>query len=119
MYTFLLILFVLACALMVVTILLQSSKGQGLAASFGGMGAASAFGPRGAASFLQRVTIILALVYALLCIFINIYGSSGTTGQDSILQRELNQVERTLPEAPLPLPGDQQQQQPQQPEPEE
>jgi preprotein translocase subunit SecG len=118
MYTFLLILFILACALMVVTILLQSSKGQGLAASFGGMGAASAFGPRGAASFLQRLTIILALIYALLCIFINIFGSSSATNQESILQRELNQVERTLPEAPLPLPGDDQQQQPQ-PEPEE
>ena len=116
MYSFLLIFFVLACALMVITILLQSSKGQGLAASFGGMGAASAFGPRGAASFLQRVTIILALIYALLCIFINIYGSSSVTSQESILQKELNQMERTLPEAPLPLPGDQQQQQP---EPEE
>lgn len=119
MYSFLLILFILACALMVITILLQSSKGQGLAASFGGMGAASAFGPRGAASFLQRVTIVLALIYALLCIFINIYGSSSATSQESILQKELNQMERTLPEAPLPLQGDQSQQQQQQPEPEE
>lgn len=120
MYTFLLFLFILACALMVITILLQSSKGQGLAASFGGMGASSAFGPRGAASFLQRVTIILALIYAILCIFINLLGSSPTTSQQSILQKELNQMQRTLPQAPLPVPGDQQQQQPQQqPEPEE
>lgn len=112
MYTVLTILFVLACALMVVTILMQSSKGGGLAASFGGMGASSAFGPRGAASFLQKVTIFLAVLYALLCIFINIFGTSGTTGQESILQRELDQIERTLPEAPMPLPQDQQQQPP-------
>ncbi len=118
MYTLSIILFVLACILMVISILLQSSKGQGLASSFGGMGASSAFGPRGAASFLQRVTIVLAVLYALLCIFINIFGTSAGTTQESILQRELNQMERTLPEAPLPMPEDQQSQ-PQQLPPEE
>ena len=115
MYTVLILLFVLACALMVISILLQSSKGGGLAASFGGMGSSSAFGPRGAASFLQRVTIVLAIFYGLLCIFINIFGTSATTGQESIIQQELNQMERALPQAPLPLEGqEQQQQQPQQ-----
>lgn len=114
MYTFLIFLFVLACALMVVSILLQSSKGHGLAGSFGGMGGAgSAFGPRGAASFLQRVTIVLAILYGLLCIFINIFGSSPTVTQESALQKELNQMDRTLPEAPLPSPGEGQQQKPQ------
>jgi preprotein translocase subunit SecG len=111
MYTFFIFLFVLACALMVVSILLQSSKGHGLAGAFGGMGGAgSAFGPRGAASFLQRVTIILAILYGLLCIFINLTGSSSAVSQESVLQKELDQVERTLPEAPLPLPGEGQQQ---------
>lgn len=114
MYTFFIFLFVFACVLMVLTILLQSSKGHGLAGSFGGMGGAgSAFGPRGAASFLQRVTIILAILYGLLCVFINIFGSSSAVSQESVLQKELNQMERTLPEAPLPLPGEDQQQQPQ------
>jgi len=116
MYTILILLFVLACALMIISILLQSSKGGGMAASFGGMGASSAFGPRGAASFLQRVTIVLAILYGLLCIFINIFGTSATTSQESIIQQELNQTQGTLPQAPLPLEGQeqQQQQQPQQ-----
>lgn len=114
MYTFLIFLFVLACALMVVSILLQSSKGHGLAGSFGGMGGAgSAFGPRGAASFLQRVTIVLAILYGLLCIFINLSGSSSGVDQRSGLQDELQKMERTLPQAPLPLPGEGQQQEPQ------
>ena len=39
MYTFLLILFVLVCFALVVVILLQAGKGQGLAGTFGGPGA--------------------------------------------------------------------------------
>jgi preprotein translocase subunit SecG len=105
MYTLLVILFIFACVIMVVSILLQSSKGGGLAGAFGGVAGSGTFGPRGAASLLQRVTIILAILYGLLCIFINLWGTS-TQIQESILQRELNQdqIERTLPEAPLPLP---------------
>ena len=111
MYTLLVSLFIFACFIMVISILLQSSKGGGLASSFGGAAGSGTFGPRGAASLLQRTTIILAISYGLLCIFINLWGTSTKT-QESILQKELNQnqIERTLPEVPLPLPEDQQEQ---------
>ena len=47
MVTFLVVLFVLACFGMIMVILLQSSKGQGLAGTFGGAGASAVFGGRG------------------------------------------------------------------------
>lgn len=110
MYTILIALFILACIVMVISILLQSSKGAGLAGAFGGMAGSGAFGPRGAASFLQKTTIVLAITYGLLCILINLVGTSSTVTQESILQKELNrdQLEHTLPEAPLTPPPAQQ-----------
>ena len=74
MYTLLIVLFVFVAVLMTITILMQSSKGGGLAASFGGMGAGGVFGPRGAANFLQKATTVLAITYGLLCLIIGFIG---------------------------------------------
>lgn len=67
MYTLLLFLFLIVCVLMTVTILLQSSKGGGLAGAFGGGGGqmGAVFGGRGAASFLSKLTTVLAAIYLL------------------------------------------------------
>ena len=70
MYTFLLILFVLVCFALVVVILLQAGKGQGLAGTFGGPGAGAVFGGRGAATFLSKSAGILATIYLALCVLI-------------------------------------------------
>ena len=54
--------------LLVLSILLQSSKGGGLAGIAGGMMSSTVFGGRGAASFLSKATTVLATVFFLNCL---------------------------------------------------
>ncbi len=62
MYPFLLVIHVLVSLALVVAVLLQSSKGEGLAGAFGGGGLSGAvFGGRGAATFLSKATTFLAI----------------------------------------------------------
>jgi preprotein translocase subunit SecG len=57
---------VIVCALMIGSILMQSSKGGGMAGVFGGGGGVGGvFGGRGAASFLSKVTMWLGVIFAL------------------------------------------------------
>ena len=77
MVTFLVILFVIACFAMIVAILMQSSKGQGLAGTFGGAGSSAVFGGRGAATFLSKATTILAVTYMVLCLLIGYFYKAG------------------------------------------
>ncbi len=116
MYAFLVVLFVLTCVLLVISILLQSSKGGGLASSFGGLGGGAIFGPRGAASFLQKTTTVLGILFILLSILINIMGHRRGVSAQSILQEELQKSQQQqqaqpspVPVAPLPQQGTQQQ----------
>lgn len=67
MFTVILIFHVVVSLALILVILMQSSKGEGLAGSaFGGSGLSGAvFGGRGAASFLSRATTILAILFML------------------------------------------------------
>ena len=63
---------VIVCAGLVIVVLMQSSKGEGLAGSaFGGGGggglSGAVFVRRGAASFLSKATTILAIVFMFNC----------------------------------------------------
>jgi len=89
MVTFLVILFVLACFAMIMVILLQSSKGQGLAGTFGGGGTSAVFGGRGAATFLSKATGILAVAYMVLCLLIGYFYKQQTeTVRESLIEQE-------------------------------
>jgi preprotein translocase subunit SecG len=101
MYTFLLIIFVLVCFALVVVILLQAGKGQGLAGTFGGPGAGAVFGGRGAATFLSKATGILATLFLSLCLLIGyIYKSENEVQRDSLIQQE---VQQEVPASAVPL----------------
>ena len=64
MIGFLTIIHVIICIFLVISILLQSSKGGGLAGMFGGGSMSGVFGARGAASFLSKITLWLAIGFA-------------------------------------------------------
>lgn len=69
MFTLLLMIHILICVALIIVVLLQSSKGEGLAGAFGGGGITGAvFGGRGAASFLSKATSVLAIVYMVSCL---------------------------------------------------
>jgi preprotein translocase subunit SecG len=73
---------VLVCVALVLVVLLQASKGEGLAGSaFGGGGLGGAvFGGRGAASFLSKATSYLAVVFMLNCGALAFMSSSARQG---------------------------------------
>lgn len=106
------VLHVLTCIALMVTILLQSGKGGGLAGSFGGGTSQTLFGGRGAATFLSRGATILAIVFFLTSLTLGLSSSrtTATAGSKSLIQEEARQRARegqqATPAAP-PMGGSQ------------
>ena len=89
------VLHVLTCIALMVTILLQSGKGGGLAGSFGGGTSQTLFGGRGAATFLSRGATILAVVFFLTSLTLGLSSSrTNTVGGRSLIQEEARQRAR-------------------------
>lgn len=86
---------VLAAFLLIVVILAQKSKDQGLGMAFGGGMGESLFGSR-AGNVLTRMTITLAVVFMLTTITLGILFSRGATAGGSVMDR----ADRQLPMAP-------------------
>lgn len=104
MYTFLIIIFILLSFSMVVVILLQAGKGQGLAGSIGGgMGGSAIFGGRGAADFLSKATSWIAALYLIFALLIGvIYKSEAESAQKSLIEKRMEQEEaQTVPSIPV------------------
>lgn len=102
MYTLLIVLFIFVCMSMVIVILLQAGKGQGLAGTFGGPGAGAVFGGRGAATFLNKATGILATIYLALSLLIGyVYKTQSEVQRDSLIQQQ--QTGPEIPASSVPL----------------
>ena len=87
-------LFILACIILVVVILLQPGK-SGAGDLFSASVSSTAFGPRGTASILSKITIGAAAGFMLFALMLSL---PGVTGSHSVLQS-------TAPEAtPTPAP---------------
>ena len=91
---------VITCIALIVVVLLQSAKGEGLAGSaFGGGGGGgmgnAVFGARGAASFLSNATTILAIVFMVNCIGLAFISSSDRVGTRSASDMEVPMHERS------------------------
>ncbi|MGD8822971.1 MAG: preprotein translocase subunit SecG [Anaerolineales bacterium] len=84
MFTVWVIFHVLVCIALVIVVLMQSSKGEGLAGSaFGGGGVSGAvFGGRGAASFLSKATTVLAIVFMINCGGLAFLSAGARSGAD-------------------------------------
>jgi len=84
----------------VIAVLMQASKGGGLAGAFGGIGSSAVFGGRQAASFLSKATVYLAVAFMLNCIVLAILSKS-TTQPRSVTQQEVTRSPAgSLPMAP-------------------
>jgi preprotein translocase subunit SecG len=96
-----------------VVVLMQSSKGGGLASAFGGSQVTTMFGARRTSDFLQKATITLAIVFMVVCLVLNLYISKRTASTDSFLQGDTPPVQQqTIPQTvPQTVPDNQQQQQ--------
>ncbi len=87
MYTFLVSIEIVISILLTIVILMQSSKGGGLAGTFGSSSVGTVFGVRRTADFLSRATTILATLFIALCLIINIfYLPGGVENSESVIQ---------------------------------
>jgi preprotein translocase subunit SecG len=102
METFLTIIHFIATILLMIVILLQSSKGGGLAGVFGGGGGMGAvFGGRGAASFLRKLTTILATIFLGLALLIS-YIDKGRAVDQNVVAEEMARRRESSPASVLP-----------------
>jgi len=102
METFLITIHFLVTIVLMVVILLQSSKGGGLAGVFGGGGAmGTVFGGRGAASFLSKLTTVLAALFLGLSLLIS-YIDKGRAIDQNIVAEELAKRRASSPASVLP-----------------
>jgi len=110
LYGLLLFVHIIISIALIVTVLLQSSKGGGLAGTFGGTGmTGGVFGGRGAAPFLVKATTVCAVLFMLTAISLN-FVKSGSSSQ-SVLERTLRETGGAVSSEPavldeIPLPAD-------------
>ena len=72
MQTVLLVIELIVAVLLVITILMQKSEGGALGIGGGGGGMGGLFSPRGAGDALTRTTAILAIVFFVVCLALNL-----------------------------------------------
>jgi preprotein translocase subunit SecG len=97
---------VLICLALILVILMQSSKGEGLATALGGGSlTGAAFGGRGTATFLSRATTILAIAFMCSCLVLTFVSPARqVTATESAVKKGLRQQ---LPgDQPTTLPGE-------------
>ncbi|MBI2619944.1 MAG: preprotein translocase subunit SecG [Ignavibacteriales bacterium] len=75
--------------LLIVVVLMQASKGGGLAGSFGGANIGAVFGVRRTSDFLSKTTTFLATTFLILALFINLVVlPRGEQVQQSVIQSQ-------------------------------
>jgi preprotein translocase subunit SecG len=104
MYGFFVAIFVLICILQTIVILLQSSKGGGLAGAFGGGSMGAMFGSRGTATFLSKLTAGLATAFMVLALILGFLASSGGGDSQGLVEQE-RQTRGSSPAGILPTPS--------------
>ena len=100
---------VLVCVILILVVLLQSSKGADLAGAFGGSSTQTAFGSRGPASFLSKITTVSAVIFMGTCLALSLMG--GRQQSRSILDTTRQPVSQKpaaqpAPQAPAPSPDE-------------
>lgn len=90
-----LVLTMIVSVLLIAVVLLQNSKGSGLAGAFGSMGAVQTLGVRRASDFLSKATTVLAVLFLVLCVVAEYTSSAkarGTGSGESVIQRNTKAV---------------------------
>ncbi|MBS4029596.1 MAG: preprotein translocase subunit SecG [Ignavibacteriales bacterium] len=87
MFTLLLIIEIIVSFLLIVAVLMQASKGGGLAGVMSGGQVGTMFGVRRTADFLSKATTWLAVMFVGLCLVMNLFFlPTQSTNQESVIQ---------------------------------
>ncbi|MBI5472032.1 MAG: preprotein translocase subunit SecG [Ignavibacteriae bacterium] len=110
MFGFLIAIEILLSILLIISVLMQSSKGGGLAGTFGGGNVGMMFGVRRTADFLSNATWILATSFVLIALIVNIFflPRVGATSEESVLQRTAPTTQSSGGQLPTTQPPTQQ-----------
>lgn len=116
MTTFLIVLHVMVCILLIGVVLLQRGKGADMGAAFGGGGANTVFGSRGAGNFLTKITSACAAIFMLTSIalaYLNlhdegdqIFDTDSQTSREAPSEAGVGGLEETGTEAARPAASD-------------
>ena len=104
MYTAISIIIVIASILLTIIVLVQNSKGGGLAANFAQGN--QTFGVRQTADFLEKATWTLAVGIIVLCVLATAFVSTGKSERANTIQQRIEQSApaQGQPEFPAPQP---------------
>lgn len=108
-YIFVSILALIACVLVIMVVLVQNSKGGGLAANFTSAG--QTMGVRKTADFLEKSTWTLGAAILLLCLVATATIPRGSTSKDSVIRSSIERAQdpSAIPTLPTPVPQEGQQ----------
>ena len=73
---FLKLIHVAACIALIIIVLLQADKGEGLSGAFGSGGSGALFGKRGANSFFAKTTATAAVIFMVTSFWLGFKGTS-------------------------------------------
>jgi len=99
-FTVLVVLHLIVCLGLIIVVLMQSSKGDGLASAFGGGAFAGAvFGGRGASTFLSKASWVLAVLFMVTCIGLTLSSRGGVTTStpESAVERVVGEERQQMP----------------------
>lgn len=107
MYSLAITIEVLISIFLMLAVLMQSSKGGGLAGSFGGANLGTVFGVRRTSDFLTKLTQWLAGIFMILALVINMWLlPRGEQKRESVIQSAPPAALPPTQEAPqVPIPG--------------
>ena len=94
MIQFVTVIHVIVCVLLILVVLLQQGKKDGMGSAFGG-GSSSVFGARGAETFLEKLTKILAIIF--MCTSLSLVYFSSQESSGSLLSNETPATESSAP----------------------
>jgi preprotein translocase subunit SecG len=98
MHTFVTIIHVLACFVLILVVLLQAGKGANMGAAFGGS-SQTVFGSSGAGTFLGKMTAAVAIIFMLTSLTLTYTAS--TRRSSALFERSRVPVtQQTVPSAP-------------------
>jgi preprotein translocase subunit SecG len=98
LYYLVAVLYVLACLMLVLVVLLQQGKGGDIASAFGGGGSQTAFGARAGATVLTKATAILGTLFMIGAVTLGIMGRGGSGS----LMRGISAPQQQSAPAPTP-----------------
>lgn len=100
MHAFLTAAHILICFALVISVLLQSGKGGGLAGAFGGQGGGQAiFGGRGAATFLSKATTVLGALFLVTALMLAMVPRGTQAPARSVIQERAQESQEAQPPA--------------------